>query len=74
GPFVDIPFHAILGDWDIGECSGLDANNVNWIARKLPGLDRFGCGAFKIGNVSFVSLNYVALLCDNSSLRLMLKK
>ncbi|PNX77710.1 hypothetical protein L195_g033679, partial [Trifolium pratense] len=74
GPFVDLPFHAILGDRDIGECSDLDANNVNWISRKLPGLDRSGCGAFEIGNVSFVSLNSVALLCDNSSLRFDVEK
>ncbi|GAU47907.1 hypothetical protein TSUD_238740 [Trifolium subterraneum] len=74
GPFVDLPFHAILGDRDIGECSDLDANNVNWIARKLPGLDSSGCGAFEIGNVSFVSLNSVALLCDNNSLRFDVEK
>jgi hypothetical protein len=74
GPFVDLPFHAILGDRDIGECSDLDANNVNWISRKLPGLDSSGCGAFEIGNVSFVSLNSVALLCDNSSLRFDVEK
>jgi len=74
GPFVDLPFHATLGDRDIGECSDLDANKVNWISRKLPGLDRSGCGAFEIGNVSFVSLNSVALLCDNSSLRFDVEK
>ncbi|KAK2406532.1 Calcineurin metallo-phosphoesterase superfamily protein [Trifolium repens] len=74
GPFVDLPFHAILGDRDIGECSDLDANNVNWISRKLPGLDSSGCGAFEIGNVSFVSLNSVALLCDNNSLRFDVEK
>ncbi|CAK8560422.1 unnamed protein product [Lathyrus sativus] len=74
GPFVDLPFHATLGDRDIGECSDLDVNKVNWISRKLPGLDRSGCGAFEIGNVSFVSLNAVALLCDNSSLRFDVEK
>ncbi|XP_073227061.1 uncharacterized protein [Cicer arietinum] len=74
GPFVDLPFHAILGDRDIGECSDLDVNKLNWIARKLPGLDPSGCGAFEIGNVSFVSLNAVALLCDNSSLRFDVEK
>ncbi|WJX86511.1 hypothetical protein P8452_68812 [Trifolium repens] len=74
GPFVDLPFHAILGDRDIGECSDPDANNVNWISRKLPGLDSSGCGAFEIGNVSFVSLNSVALLCDNNSLRFDVEK
>lgn len=74
GPFVDLPFHAILGDRDIGECSDLDVNRVNWISRKLPGLDRSGCAAFEIGNISFVSLNAVALLCDNSSLRFDVEK
>lgn len=74
GPFVDLPFHAILGDRDIGECSDFDVNKVNWIARKLPGLDPSGCAAFEIGNISFVSLNSVALLCDNSSLRFDVEK
>ncbi|XP_061364016.1 uncharacterized protein LOC133307514 isoform X2 [Gastrolobium bilobum] len=74
GPFVGLPFHAILGDRDIGECSDLDVNKVNWIAHKLPGLDPSGCGAFEIGNVSFVTLNAVALLCGNSSLRFDVEK
>ncbi|KAF7814063.1 Metallophosphoesterase 1 [Senna tora] len=52
GPFVGLPFHAILGDRDIGECSKLDVKKVDWIASKLPGLDPSGCGAFEIGNIS----------------------
>lgn len=74
GPFVGLPFHAILGDRDIGECSDLDADKVNWIARKLPGLDPAGCGAFEMGKISFVTLNAVALLCGNSSLRFDVEK
>ncbi|XP_019456121.1 PREDICTED: metallophosphoesterase 1-like [Lupinus angustifolius] len=74
GPFVGLPFHAVLGDRDIGECSDLDANKVNWISHKLPGLDHSGCGAFEIGNISFVTLNAVALLCGNSSLRFDIEK
>ncbi|KAK7255696.1 hypothetical protein RIF29_29115 [Crotalaria pallida] len=74
GPFVGLPFHAILGDRDIGECRDLDVNKVSWIARKLPGLDPSGCGAFEIGNISFVTLNAVALLCGNSSLRFDIEK
>lgn len=74
GPFVSLPFHAILGDRDIGECSDLDAKRVSWIARKLPGLDPSGCGAFEMGNISFVSLNAVALLCGNNNLRFDVEK
>ncbi|KAL5098200.1 hypothetical protein RYX36_002527 [Vicia faba] len=74
GPFIDLPFHATLGDKDIGECSDLNVSKVNRISCKFPGLDHSGCGAFVIGNVSFVSLNFVALLCDNSSLRFDVEK
>ncbi|KAJ1401048.1 hypothetical protein SESBI_29058 [Sesbania bispinosa] len=74
GPFVGLPFHAVLGDRDIGECSDLDVNKVTWIAHKLPGLDSSGCGAFEIGNISFVTLNAVALLCSNNSLRFDVEK
>ncbi|XP_057732498.1 uncharacterized protein LOC130947803 [Arachis stenosperma] len=74
GPFVDLPFHAVLGDRDIGDCSDLDLNKVNWISSKLPGLDPSGCGAFEINNISFVTLNAVALLCGNNSLRFGIEK
>ncbi|CAJ1950807.1 unnamed protein product [Sphenostylis stenocarpa] len=66
GPFVGLPFHAVLGDRDVGECGDIDVDRVSWIASKLPGLDSSGCAAFEIGNVSFVTLNAVALLCGGS--------
>lgn len=68
GPFLGLPFHVFLGDRDAGECSGLNAKSVNWIASSFPGLDSAGCGAFEISNISFVSLNAVALLCGNNDL------
>ncbi|KAL1121244.1 hypothetical protein V6Z11_D01G218900 [Gossypium hirsutum] len=74
GPFLDLPLHVILGDRDVGECSGLCANSVTWIARNFPGLDSSGCGAFEISNISFVSLNAVALLCGNNKLRFDVEK
>ncbi|AET01736.2 hypothetical protein MTR_8g020410 [Medicago truncatula] len=62
GPFVDHPFHATLGDRDIGECSDLDTNKVNWISRKSPGLDRFGCGAYdEIGPVLLLYERYTGI-------------
>ncbi|KAK8315141.1 hypothetical protein V6Z12_D01G220200 [Gossypium hirsutum] len=68
----------VLGDvsakGDVGECSGLCANSVTWIARNFPGLDSSGCGAFEISNISFVSLNAVALLCGNNKLRFDVEK
>uniref|UniRef100_A0A2N9ED52 Calcineurin-like phosphoesterase domain-containing protein n=1 Tax=Fagus sylvatica TaxID=28930 RepID=A0A2N9ED52_FAGSY len=63
GPFIDLPYHVILGDRDIGECSELNVKSINWITSNFPGLDLAGCGAFEISNISFVSLNAVALLC-----------
>ncbi|TYH31973.1 hypothetical protein ES288_A01G214300v1 [Gossypium darwinii] len=74
GPFLDLPLHVILGDRDVGECSGLCSNSVNWIARNFPGLDSSGCGAFEISNISFVSLNAVALICGNNKLRFDVEK
>lgn len=74
GPFIELPFHVVLGDRDVGECSGLDADSVYWLARSFPGLDSSGCGAFEISNVSFVSLNAVALLCGNNNLRFSVEK
>ncbi|KAI9200813.1 hypothetical protein LWI28_013520 [Acer negundo] len=74
GPFLGLPFHVILGDRDVGECGGLDAKSVDWIAGNFPGLDTAGCGAFEISNVTFVSLNTVALLCGNNKLRFGVEK
>ncbi|KAJ0796366.1 putative calcineurin-like phosphoesterase domain, ApaH type, metallo-dependent phosphatase [Helianthus annuus] len=69
GPFLDLPYHVVPGDRDIGECSRLNELSANKISRSFPGLDPSGCGAFDIGNVNFVSLNSVALLCGNNDLR-----
>ncbi|KAK9270156.1 hypothetical protein L1049_025732 [Liquidambar formosana] len=74
GPFLGLPFHVILGDRDAGECSGLNAKSVNWIASSFPGLDSAGCGAFEISNISFVSLNAVALLFGNNDLHFSVEK
>ncbi|XP_026429472.1 metallophosphoesterase 1-like isoform X2 [Papaver somniferum] len=69
GPFLSLPMHIVVGDRDIGECSRLNAKFVSRIASSLPGLDSAGCGAFKVSNISFVSLNAVAMLCGNNDLR-----
>ncbi|XP_030455336.1 uncharacterized protein LOC115676522 [Syzygium oleosum] len=69
GSLITLPFHVILGDRDIGECTGLDSQLVDWISSHLPGLDSAGCGAFEMENITFVSLNSVALLCGNNGLR-----
>ncbi|KAI7755020.1 hypothetical protein M8C21_020187 [Ambrosia artemisiifolia] len=74
GPFLDLPYHVVLGDRDIGECSRLNKLSVNKVTRHFPGLDSAGCGAFDIGNVNFVSLNSVALLCGNNDLRFSVEK
>lgn len=69
GPFLDLPYHVVPGDRDIGKCNDLDEVSVNKVTRSFPGLDSSGCGAFDIGNINFVSLNSVALLCGNNELR-----
>lgn len=74
GPFLNLPFHVTLGDRDIGECSGLNLVSVNSIAEMFPALDLAGSGAFEISNISFVSLNAVALLCGNNKLRFSVEK
>ncbi|KAL5543897.1 hypothetical protein UlMin_007681 [Ulmus minor] len=68
GPFLDLPLHVILGDRDLGRCGELSSKSVSWIAGRFPDLDSAGCGAFEISNVSFLSLNAVALLCGNNDL------
>nr|XP_043617011.1 metallophosphoesterase 1-like [Erigeron canadensis] len=74
GPFLDLPYHVVPGDRDLGECNDLDELFVNKITRSFPGLDSAGCGAFDIGNVNFVSLNSVALLCGKNDLRFSVEK
>ncbi|XP_062097220.1 uncharacterized protein LOC133803264 isoform X2 [Humulus lupulus] len=74
GPFLDLPLHVVLGDRDLGRCGELNRKSVNWIAGRFLGLDSAGCGAFEISNVSFVSLNAVALLCGNDDLRFSVEK
>lgn len=74
GPFLALPFYIILGDRDVGECNQLNAKSVYWVAKNFPGLDSSGCGAFEVSNVSFVSLNAVALLCGNNGLRFGVEK
>lgn len=74
GPFLGLPFHVVLGDRDVGDCSDLNVVSVNWIAGNLPALDSAGCGAFEISNISFISLNAVALLCGHNSLRFSVEK
>ncbi|KAH7524426.1 hypothetical protein FEM48_Zijuj06G0117900 [Ziziphus jujuba var. spinosa] len=74
GPFLGLPLHVVLGDRDIGECGKLNARSVDWISGRFPGLDSGGCGAFEIGNVSFVSLNSVALLCGSNDLRFSIER
>lgn len=74
GPFLDLPLHVVLGDRDVGDCGKLSSSSVGWLAGRFPGLDSAGCGAFEISNVSFVSLNAVALLCGNNDLRFSIEK
>lgn len=74
GRYSSVPLHITLGDKDIGSCADLDGKIVHHRAKHLPGLDSSGSGAFEISNISFVSLNAVALLCGNNALRFGVEK
>ncbi|XP_042457158.1 metallophosphoesterase 1-like [Zingiber officinale] len=74
GPFMGLPLHIALGDRDIGECSELDEQFASQIVSSLPSLGLSGCSSFEMGNVSFVSLNSVALLCGTNDLRFRVEK
>ncbi|XP_056693815.1 uncharacterized protein [Spinacia oleracea] len=68
GPYLHLPFHVTLGDRDIGECSKLKTSVVHRVASSFPELNHGGCGSFEMSNVSFISLNAMALLCGNNEL------
>uniref|UniRef100_A0A453R569 Calcineurin-like phosphoesterase domain-containing protein n=1 Tax=Aegilops tauschii subsp. strangulata TaxID=200361 RepID=A0A453R569_AEGTS len=74
GQYSSLPLHIVLGDKDVGECSSLDGKLVHRMAKHLPGLDSSGCGAFEFSNISFMSLNAVALLCGDNTLRFSVEK
>ncbi|RLM55254.1 metallophosphoesterase 1-like [Panicum miliaceum] len=74
GHHSSLPLLTVLGDKDVGNCANLEGKFVHRRAKHLPGLDSCGCGAFEISNVSFVSLNVVALLCGNNDLRFGVEK
>ena len=74
GPYSTLPLHIVLGDKDVGTCANLEGKFVRRRAKHLPGLDSSGCGSFDISNVSFVSLNAVALLCSDNALRFSIEK
>lgn len=65
GPFLGLPLHIVLGDKDIGNCNELDLKLVGQISSSLPRLDSAACGAFDVKNISFISLNAIAMLCKN---------
>lgn len=74
GHHSSLPLLTVLGDKDVGNCANLEGKFVHRRAKHLPGLDSCGCGAFEITNVSFVSLNAIALLCGNNNLRFGVEK
>uniref|UniRef100_A0ACD5ZR82 Uncharacterized protein n=3 Tax=Avena sativa TaxID=4498 RepID=A0ACD5ZR82_AVESA len=74
GQYSSLPLHIVLGDKDVGGCSSLDGKLVHRMAKHLPELDSSGCGAFEISNISFMSLNAMALLCGDNMLRFSVEK
>jgi ethanolamine phosphate phosphodiesterase len=74
GPQFSLPLHILPGDRDMGKCSNLRTNIISVTVNHMPALDSAGCSAFEIANVSFVSLNSMALLCENDELRFGVEK
>ncbi|KAJ4761538.1 Metallophosphoesterase 1 [Rhynchospora pubera] len=74
GPHFSLPLHILPGDRDMGKCSQLRTNILTLTADHMPALDSAGCSTFQIANVSFVSLNSMALLCENDDLRFGVEK
>ncbi|XP_047064660.1 metallophosphoesterase 1-like [Lolium rigidum] len=74
GQYSSLPIHIVLGDKDVGGCLSLDGKLVHRMANHLPGLDSSGCGSFEISNTSFLSLNAIALLCGDNTLRFSVEK
>ncbi|XP_042513234.1 metallophosphoesterase 1-like [Macadamia integrifolia] len=74
GPFLSLPLHIVVGDRELGECCKVTSKLIDRISSSLPGLDSSGCGSFEVSNISFFSLNAVALLCGNNGLRFGVEK
>ncbi|XP_057855091.1 uncharacterized protein LOC131064825 isoform X2 [Cryptomeria japonica] len=73
GPFDEIPLHIVVGDKEVGGCHEMD-RLIDRAVNSLPGLGSAACGSFSINNVSFVSLNALAMACDQDNLRFVLER
>ena len=63
-PFLGLPYHVSVGNHDIGDFYQVTPALIHRFARSFPGLDETGSSTIMIKNVSFVSLNAMALACD----------
>eukprot|EP01018_Ginkgo_biloba_P038619 Gb_34856 [translate_table: standard] len=74
GPFIRVPLHIVVGDKDVGGCSEMD-RLVDHVTNSLPGLESVAaCGSFSVKNVSFVSINALAMVCDEDAVRFNVEK
>eukprot|EP00250_Pteridium_aquilinum_P018972 c24245_g1_i1 orf=226-1452(+) len=63
-PFLGLPYHVIVGNHDIGDYYQVTPTLLRRFVNSFPGLDETASAAFTIRNISFVSVNAMALACD----------
>lgn len=67
-PFLGLPIHVTVGNHDVGDFYQLTPTLLRQFVNSFPGLDDTGSDVFAIRNISFVSLNAMALACDDCPL------
>ena len=73
-PFLGLPFHVSVGNHDIGDFYQVTPALTHRFASSFPGLDETGSSTFMIKDVSFVSLNSMALACDGCPMHTSMKR
>lgn len=63
-PLLSLPHHVLPGNHDIGDYYQITPTLLQHFVDTFPSLDNTGSRAFTIRNISFVSLNAMALACD----------
>lgn len=63
-PFLGLSYHVSAGNHDIGDFYQITPTLLHRFVNTFPGLDETGSAIFTIRNISFVSLNAMALACD----------
>ncbi|KAI5060383.1 hypothetical protein GOP47_0024803 [Adiantum capillus-veneris] len=73
-PFSGLPFHVLPGNHDVGDYYQITTSLMQQFVDAFPGLDDTGNEVFMIRNITFISLNAMALACEECPLYNTLKK